>query len=156
MNIVGDRPKCNARFNLLIVCCVCACIEECWSPLGVQSLPDSSFSASSHQWGHPPRAGRLYARDPHKDLQGWSPDTEQYRNLPTGAPEGHSGAVQAPYLQLDLLRPHNITGNEPLKPNQTKTNQIRGSYCLQPKYMEDSMRGCVHAQVSFIWVLVNS
>ncbi|XP_070960618.1 SCO-spondin [Oncorhynchus clarkii lewisi] len=84
--------------------------EECWSPLGVQSLPDSSFSASSHQWGHPPRAGRLYARDPHKDLQGWSPDTEQYRNLPTGAPEGHSGAVQAPYLQLDLLRPHNITG----------------------------------------------
>uniref|UniRef100_A0A8C7QRY5 SCO-spondin n=1 Tax=Oncorhynchus mykiss TaxID=8022 RepID=A0A8C7QRY5_ONCMY len=104
--VPGEGDKCC----YCEVCCVCACIEECWSPLGVQSLPDSSFSASSHQWGHPPRAGRLYARDPHKDLQGWSPDTEQYRNLPTGAPEGHSGAVQAPYLQLDLLRPHNITG----------------------------------------------
>uniref|UniRef100_A0A8K9UVC9 SCO-spondin n=1 Tax=Oncorhynchus mykiss TaxID=8022 RepID=A0A8K9UVC9_ONCMY len=150
--VPGEGDKCC----YCEVCCVCACIEECWSPLGVQSLPDSSFSASSHQWGHPPRAGRLYARDPHKDLQGWSPDTEQYRNLPTGAPEGHSGAVQAPYLQLDLLRPHNITGNEPLKPNQNKTNQIRGSYCLQPKYMEDSMRGCVHTQCKYKWFKNNN
>uniref|UniRef100_A0A3P8Z7L8 SCO-spondin n=1 Tax=Esox lucius TaxID=8010 RepID=A0A3P8Z7L8_ESOLU len=51
-------------------------LNECWTPLGIQSLPDSSFSASSHQWGHPP--------------QGWT--------------------VQTPYLQLDLLRPHNISG----------------------------------------------
>uniref|UniRef100_A0AAY5KUS1 SCO-spondin n=1 Tax=Esox lucius TaxID=8010 RepID=A0AAY5KUS1_ESOLU len=86
--------------------------DECWTPLGIQSLPDSSFSASSHQWGHPPQAGRLYARDPHKDLQGWSPDSEQSKNLPPGAHGSHIGAVQTPYLQLDLLRPHNISGSE--------------------------------------------
>ncbi|XP_036410900.1 SCO-spondin [Megalops cyprinoides] len=89
--------------------------EECWSPLGVQSLPDSSFSASSHQLGHPPSAGRLFSRHPHRDLQGWSPEPEQYRDLPPWAPEVHYSdysdhAVQPPYLQLDLLQPRNITG----------------------------------------------
>ncbi|KAJ8374864.1 hypothetical protein SKAU_G00054440 [Synaphobranchus kaupii] len=89
--------------------------DECLSPLGVQSLPDSSFKASSHQRGHPPSAGRLYARDPHNDLQGWSPVPEQYRDLPPWAPEVHYSdysdrSIQPPYLQLDLLKPRNITG----------------------------------------------
>ncbi|KPP59383.1 SCO-spondin-like, partial [Scleropages formosus] len=86
--------------------------EECWTPLGVQHLPDSSFSASSYQQGHPPSAGRLFARNSHSDLQGWSPKPDQYRELPRWVPEGHySGhSVQPPYLQLDMLQPHNITG----------------------------------------------
>ncbi|XP_062311810.1 SCO-spondin-like, partial [Osmerus eperlanus] len=84
--------------------------DECWSPLGVQSLPDSSFSSSSHQRGHPPWAGRLYGRDPRGDLQGWSPEAEQYRDLPPGPPPAHGLPTQPPYLQLDLLDTHNITG----------------------------------------------
>lgn len=42
---------------------------DCWAPLGVQFLPESSFSASSQQTGHPPEAGRLHGWNPHKDLQ---------------------------------------------------------------------------------------
>lgn len=45
------------------------CSDKCWSPLGVQTLPASSFSASSQQAGHPPEAGRLHWWDPHRDLQ---------------------------------------------------------------------------------------
>ncbi|KAF4095523.1 hypothetical protein G5714_023126 [Onychostoma macrolepis] len=84
--------------------------DECWSALGVQSLPASSFSASSHQPGHPPSAGRLHARDPHSDLQGWSPEPEEYRELPAGTPEEHRHSSRGPYLQIDLLRHYNITG----------------------------------------------
>ncbi|KAI7792293.1 SCO-spondin [Triplophysa rosa] len=42
--------------------------------------------------------------------QGWSPEPEQYRDLSPGAPEGHVITTHAPYLQMDLLRPYNITG----------------------------------------------
>ncbi|XP_016091061.1 LOW QUALITY PROTEIN: SCO-spondin [Sinocyclocheilus grahami] len=84
--------------------------DECWSALGVLSLPASSFSASSHQPGHPPSAGRLHARDPHSDLQGWSPEPEEYRELPAGTPEEHRHSSRGPYLQIDLLRHYNITG----------------------------------------------
>ncbi|TSK16074.1 SCO-spondin [Bagarius yarrelli] len=83
--------------------------DECWSPLGVQSLPISSFSASSQQSGHPAAAGRLHYYDPHNDLQGWSPEPEEYRELPPSAPHAHTHHSQAPYLQIDLLRPYNIT-----------------------------------------------
>uniref|UniRef100_A0A3B4TCW3 SCO-spondin n=1 Tax=Seriola dumerili TaxID=41447 RepID=A0A3B4TCW3_SERDU len=71
--------------------------DECWSPLGVQSLPVSSFSASSQQTGHPPEAG-------------WSPEPEEYKDLPQRSPEGHTSNTQSPYLQIDLLKPYNITG----------------------------------------------
>ncbi|XP_053349644.1 SCO-spondin [Clarias gariepinus] len=84
--------------------------DECWSPLGVQSLPRSSFTASSQQPGHPASAGRLDYHDPHSDLQGWSPEPEEYRELPPSSPHGHTQHSQAPYLQIDLLRPYNITG----------------------------------------------
>ncbi|XP_056307202.1 SCO-spondin-like [Danio aesculapii] len=84
--------------------------DECWSPLGVQSLPAASFSSSSHQAGHPPSAGRLNAGDPHRDLQGWSPEPEQYRELPHGTPEDSGHPSHGPYLQIDLLTQHNITG----------------------------------------------
>ncbi|KAK3550975.1 hypothetical protein QTP70_011460 [Hemibagrus guttatus] len=84
--------------------------DECWSPLGVQSLPTSSFSASSQQSGHPASAGRLHFHDPRSDLQGWSPEPEEYRELPPSAPHAHTHHSQAPYLQIDLLRPYNITG----------------------------------------------
>ncbi|XP_039512123.1 SCO-spondin [Pimephales promelas] len=83
--------------------------DECWSSLGVPSLPDSSFSASSHQPDHPPSAGRLHARDPRGDLQGWSPEPKEYRELSTGTPE-ETGPSTGPFLQIDLLRRHNITG----------------------------------------------
>ncbi|RXN17958.1 SCO-spondin [Labeo rohita] len=84
--------------------------DECWSALGVHSLPASSFSASSHQPGHPPSAGHLHARDLHSDLQGWSPEPEEYRELPAGTPEEHRHSSRGPYLQIDLLRHYNITG----------------------------------------------
>ncbi|TWW70528.1 SCO-spondin Precursor [Takifugu flavidus] len=83
---------------------------DCWAPLGVQFLPDSSFSASSQQMGHPPEAGRLHGWDPHRDLQGWSPEPENYKDLPVRRPDGPSSHTQSPYLQVDLLRSHNITG----------------------------------------------
>lgn len=83
--------------------------DECWSPLGVQTLPASSFRASSQQSGHPPEAGRLHWRDPHTDLQGWSPEPEEYKDLPQRRPEGHASTTQSPYLQIDLLKSYNIT-----------------------------------------------
>ncbi|KAI9545246.1 hypothetical protein NQZ68_037826 [Dissostichus eleginoides] len=84
--------------------------DECWSPLGVQTLPASSFRASSQQTGHLPEAGRLHWRDPHTDLQGWSPEPEEYKDLPQRRPEGHTSTTQSPYLQIDLLKSYNITG----------------------------------------------
>ncbi|KAK7881858.1 hypothetical protein WMY93_030267 [Mugilogobius chulae] len=84
--------------------------DECWSPLGVQSLPASSFSASSQQAGHPPEAARLHSWDAHTDLQGWSPEPEDYRDLPQRSPDAHSSSVQSPFIQINLLQPHNITG----------------------------------------------
>ena len=45
------------------------CSDQCWAPLGVQTLPGSSFRASSQQSGHPPEAARLHGWDPHTDLQ---------------------------------------------------------------------------------------
>lgn len=47
----------------------CFFSEDCWSPLGVQTLPASSFSASSRQTGHPPEAARLHGLDTRSDLQ---------------------------------------------------------------------------------------
>ncbi|CAG5895700.1 unnamed protein product [Menidia menidia] len=88
--------------------------DDCWVPLGVQILPASSFTASSHQAGHPPEAARLHGWDPHLDLQvlhsGWSPEPEEYKDLPQRRPQGHSVNTHNPYLQIDLLKPHNITG----------------------------------------------
>uniref|UniRef100_A0A3P8V8E3 SCO-spondin n=1 Tax=Cynoglossus semilaevis TaxID=244447 RepID=A0A3P8V8E3_CYNSE len=71
--------------------------EDCWSPLGVQTLPASSFSASSRQTGHPPEAG-------------WSPEPEEYKDLPPRRPSGHGSHTKGPYLQINLLQPYNITG----------------------------------------------
>uniref|UniRef100_A0A665VKH1 SCO-spondin n=1 Tax=Echeneis naucrates TaxID=173247 RepID=A0A665VKH1_ECHNA len=71
--------------------------DECWSPLGVQFLPVKSFSASSQQTGHPPEAG-------------WSPEPEEYKDLPQRSPEGHTSNTKGPYLQINLLKPYNITG----------------------------------------------
>ncbi|XP_014875306.1 SCO-spondin [Poecilia latipinna] len=84
--------------------------DECWVPLGVQTLPVSSFTASSHQEGHPPDAARLHGWDPHRDLQGWSPEPEEYKDLPQKRREGQSVNTQSPYIQIDLLKPYNITG----------------------------------------------
>ncbi|XP_019729255.1 SCO-spondin-like [Hippocampus comes] len=83
--------------------------EECWFPLGVQFLPASSFHASSQQTGHPPEAARLHGWDPHTDLQGWSPEPEEYKDLPQRSREGHSSNAQSPYIQIDLLKEYNIT-----------------------------------------------
>uniref|UniRef100_UPI0009B47557 SCO-spondin n=2 Tax=Monopterus albus TaxID=43700 RepID=UPI0009B47557 len=41
---------------------------------------------------------------------GWSPEPEEYDNLPQQSPEGHTSNPQGPYLQIDLLKPYNITG----------------------------------------------
>lgn len=49
--------------------CFLGCLDECWSPLGVQFLPATSFTASSQQPGHPAAAARLHGWDPDRDLQ---------------------------------------------------------------------------------------
>ena len=84
--------------------------DDCWAPLGVQSLPSASFTSSSHQQGHPPWAGRLHGYDYHSDMQGWSPEPHQYHDLPPGAPVGQRAGREPPYLQIDLLKSLNITG----------------------------------------------
>ncbi|KAF6729854.1 SCO-spondin [Oryzias melastigma] len=81
--------------------------DECWVPLGVQILPDSSFTASSHQADHNPEAARLHRWDSHQALQGWSPEPEEYQELPEQGPDGSTERL---YLQVDLLKPYNITG----------------------------------------------
>ncbi|XP_029943604.1 SCO-spondin, partial [Salarias fasciatus] len=73
--------------------------DECWSPLGVQTLPASSFRASSQQAGHPPDAARLHG-----------PEPGEYEDLPQRSPGGGGGPPRGPYLQVDLLRPYNVTG----------------------------------------------
>ncbi|KAM9774698.1 SCO-spondin [Syngnathus typhle] len=84
--------------------------EDCWSPLGVQFLPASSFHASSQQSGHPPEAARLHGWDHHTDLQGWSPEPEEYKDLPQRSPVGQSSNTQSPFIEIDLLKEYNITG----------------------------------------------
>ncbi|KAM8881275.1 SCO-spondin isoform 1-T4 [Synchiropus picturatus] len=84
--------------------------DKCWFPLGVQYLPPSSFQSSSHQLGHPPAAARLHSWDPQSDLQGWSPEPDEYDNLPQRTPDGQNSQTQSPYLQINLLKSFNITG----------------------------------------------
>lgn len=74
--------------------------DPCYSPLGIASLPDSSFSASASQEGHPAPAGRLHHVSPGQELQGWAPPADVFPGLPS----------QPPFLQLDLLQPTNLTG----------------------------------------------
>ncbi|XP_068790174.1 SCO-spondin-like [Struthio camelus] len=74
--------------------------DPCYGPLGVSSLPDSSFAASAEQAGNPARAGRLGPASPGLELQGWAPPADAYPQL----------LSQPPYLQLDLLEPRNLTG----------------------------------------------
>lgn len=74
--------------------------DPCYSPLGVASLPDSSFSASAAQEEHLAPAARLHRVSPGQELQGWAPPADVFPGLPS----------QPPFLQLDLLQPTNLTG----------------------------------------------
>ncbi|XP_050572817.1 LOW QUALITY PROTEIN: SCO-spondin-like [Cygnus atratus] len=74
--------------------------DPCYSPLGIASLPDSSFSASAAQEEHPAPAARLHRVSPGAELQGWAPPADVFPGLPS----------QPPFLQLDLLQPTNLTG----------------------------------------------
>ncbi|KAM8967216.1 LOW QUALITY PROTEIN: SCO-spondin-like [Pelodytes ibericus] len=74
--------------------------DQCYRPLRVALLPDSSFTASSQHVGHPASAGRLNQITPDTDHQGWSPQTTENHNL----------SYRSPYLQLDLQQPWNLTG----------------------------------------------
>uniref|UniRef100_A0AAR2LHG3 SCO-spondin n=1 Tax=Pygocentrus nattereri TaxID=42514 RepID=A0AAR2LHG3_PYGNA len=155
---VGQCQLCQCLPNLIVQCapfcpysftgCPQVCmststvyshlpLDECWSPLGVQSLPASSFSASSQQPGHPASAGRLHASDPQSDLQGWSPEPEQYRELPASTPLSYTHNNQAPYLQIDLLRPYNITGT-----SQTFDSTVK--WHLSPSGAHGLWRRCVN------------
>lgn len=42
--------------------------------------------------------------------QGWSPEPEEYKDLPPRRPSGHDSHTKGPYLQINLLQPYNITG----------------------------------------------
>ncbi|OXB70711.1 UNVERIFIED_CONTAM: hypothetical protein H355_006104 [Colinus virginianus] len=81
-------------------CCFCAQIDPCYSPLGIASLPDSSFTASAEQQQHPARTARLHHVTPGLELQGWAPPADTRPGLPS----------QPPFLQLDLLQATNLTG----------------------------------------------
>ncbi|CAM2104988.1 unnamed protein product [Caretta caretta] len=74
--------------------------DRCYGPLGLASLPDSCFTASSQQPENPAHAGRLNYVLPGSDLQGWGPQAEVYQEL----------VSKPPYLQVDLLEPRNLTG----------------------------------------------
>nr|XP_014342845.1 PREDICTED: SCO-spondin [Latimeria chalumnae] len=74
--------------------------DNCYQPLGLNQLPNSSFTASSQQPKNPAHAGRLNYVIPNWDLQGWSPDPEEY----------HEMLSKPPYLQIDLLKSRNLTG----------------------------------------------
>lgn len=43
-------------------------------------------------------------------MQGWSPEPDEYKDLPQRSREGHSSNAQSPYIQIDLLKEYNITG----------------------------------------------
>lgn len=45
-------------------------------------------------------------------IQGWSPEPEEYKDLPQKRREGQSVNTQSPYIQIDLLKPYNITGKD--------------------------------------------
>ncbi|XP_068939311.1 SCO-spondin-like [Petaurus breviceps papuanus] len=74
--------------------------DSCYSPLGLSSLPSSSLRASSEHPGHPAWAGRLGSLVLGLEPQGWSPKEETYAEL----------HIRPPFLQMDLLRPRNLTG----------------------------------------------
>ncbi|XP_015268441.1 PREDICTED: SCO-spondin [Gekko japonicus] len=74
--------------------------DLCYSPLGIASLPDTSFSASSQQPENPAHAARLNRVLPHSDLQGWGPQADVYPEL----------LSRPPFLHVDLGEPRNLTG----------------------------------------------
>uniref|UniRef100_A0A8C9YCU5 SCO-spondin n=1 Tax=Sander lucioperca TaxID=283035 RepID=A0A8C9YCU5_SANLU len=98
------------------------CLDECWVPLGVQTLPASSFSASSQQTGHPPEAGRLHGWDPHRDLQ------VQYT------------------LPIDL---YNTTRLYTVHPGEMSSSHVAKSPLVTKKYSPPSIFGYVCLQVIF-------
>ncbi|KAH0627733.1 hypothetical protein JD844_003874 [Phrynosoma platyrhinos] len=74
--------------------------DLCYGPLGIASLPDTSFTASSEQPENPAHAARLNRLLPSVDLQGWAPPAEVYPDL----------LSQPPFLEVDLGEPRNLTG----------------------------------------------
>uniref|UniRef100_A0A8C4QN31 SCO-spondin n=1 Tax=Eptatretus burgeri TaxID=7764 RepID=A0A8C4QN31_EPTBU len=87
--------------------------DKCRRPLELNKLPDSSFTASSYQIENPPHASKIKpllesgtGRMPHLGVhsvagpQGWGPQPHDYPAPP----------IHLPYLQVDLLSRHNVTG----------------------------------------------
>ncbi|XP_044534907.1 SCO-spondin-like [Gracilinanus agilis] len=81
-------------------CCHCILTDPCYSPLGLSRLPTSSLRASSEHPEHPAWAGRVGSLVLGPEPQGWSPSEDAYAEL----------HIQPPFLQIDLLRPRNLTG----------------------------------------------
>ncbi|XP_070582937.1 LOW QUALITY PROTEIN: SCO-spondin-like [Erythrolamprus reginae] len=74
--------------------------DLCYGPLGIASLPDTSFTASAQQPENPAHAAPLGRLLPGVDLQGWAPPAEVYPEL----------LSRPPFLQVDLGEPRNLTG----------------------------------------------
>ncbi|CAI5789335.1 SCO-spondin [Podarcis lilfordi] len=74
--------------------------DLCYGPLGIASLPDASFTASSQQPENPAHAARLNRVLPSADLQGWAPPADVYPEL----------LSRPPFLHVDLGEPRNLTG----------------------------------------------
>ncbi|KAJ8782813.1 hypothetical protein J1605_009421 [Eschrichtius robustus] len=74
--------------------------DPCCSPLGLARLPEGSLHASPQQLERRTWAAILRPPTGAPGQQGWSPVEDAYAQWHT----------QPPYLQLDLLRPRNLTG----------------------------------------------
>ncbi|XP_004430689.1 PREDICTED: SCO-spondin [Ceratotherium simum simum] len=74
--------------------------DPCYSPLGLARLPKGSLRASPRQLEHPTRAALVGAPTEGPSRHSWSPVEDAHSQRYT----------RPPYLQLDLLRPRNLTG----------------------------------------------
>ncbi|KAM9077004.1 LOW QUALITY PROTEIN: SCO-spondin-like [Megaptera novaeangliae] len=74
--------------------------DPCYFPLGLARLPEGSLHASPQQLERPTWAAILRPPTGAPGQQGWSPVEDAYAQWHT----------QPPYLQLDLLRPRNLSG----------------------------------------------
>lgn len=64
-------------------------------------------------------------------IQGWSPEPEEYKDLPQERREGENVHTHSPYIQIDLLKPYNITGKDSHRCFQTSVIDIADSlYCV--------------------------
>ncbi|KAG7281602.1 hypothetical protein CRUP_033712, partial [Coryphaenoides rupestris] len=109
----GGRPQhCQPNPECSADCQLCHCLPN----LIAKCAPYCPYAATGCPMGQtlvPGEGDRCcYCKGAGKD-DGWSPEPEEYRDLPQRNPEGRGGPPQNPYLQIDLLQAYNITDARP-------------------------------------------